>query len=285
MKHTVTMIICIVVILITGCQANTEQEETPNENEQADIENNEESDQPEEVDEVEEPEQDETNQEDESEVVEEESDREPKYVMNEIYGFEPIEDADEQVVLVTIDDVPDQNGLEMAETLAELDVPAIFFVNGHFVESEEKQEQLKRIHELGFAIGNHTYNHKNLTEISEEEQEEQILALNDLIEEVIGEKPKFFRAPHGANTDFARELVEQEGMLLMNWSFGYDFMPDYTNAEALSEVMVETELLTNGANLLMHDREWTSEALEDIILGLREKGYGFIHPDEILIDQ
>ncbi len=219
------------------------------------------------------------------EAIKEEAIKEPRYEMNEVWSFEPIDDADEKVVLMTFDDAPDKHGVEMAETLHKLEVPAIFFVNGHFIESEEGQEELKQIHEMGFAIGNHTYDHPNLKEITEEEQEEQIVKLNDKIEEIIGERPKFFRAPHGANTDFVKNLVKEEGMLLMNWSFGYDFQADYMEKEALAEIMVETELLGNGSNLLMHDREWTHAALPDIVSGIREKGFGFIDPEEILIPE
>ncbi len=124
-------------------------------------------------------------------------------------------------------------------------------------------------------------NHQKLDDVSEEEQTEEIVELNDLIEDIIGERPEYFRAPHGVNTDHAREVVEEENMILMNWTYGYDWEADYTEPEPLAEIMVETELLRDGANLLMHDREWTMEALEDIVLGLEEKGYGFVHPDQI----
>ncbi|MBM7705275.1 peptidoglycan/xylan/chitin deacetylase (PgdA/CDA1 family) [Chryseomicrobium aureum] len=207
---------------------------------------------------------------------------EPLYKLNEAnWTLVPIEQAEEKVVLLTIDDAPDTYSLEMAETLAQLEVPAIFFVNGHFLDTDEEKEKLKKIHELGFAIGNHTQTHPNLKNSSEEQQQQEILALNDTIEDVLGEKPQFFRAPFGVNTDFSRELVKQEGMLLMNWTYGYDWEKDYMEASALADIMVNTPYLTNGANLLMHDREWTAGALEQIVTGLQEKGYGFVDPDEI----
>ncbi|MGP4040443.1 polysaccharide deacetylase family protein [Gracilibacillus sp. D59] len=204
---------------------------------------------------------------------------EPLYKIDDNWSVVPIEEGtDENVVLITIDDAPEKYALEMAQTLKELEAPAIFFVNGHFLETDEKKEQLRQIHEMGFAIGNHTYTHPNLSDIDESEQKEEILSLNDLIEDVVGERPKFFRAPFGVNTDFSKELVKSEGMLLMNWSFGYDWEKDYQSADALADKMVNTEYLTDGANLLMHDREWTAAALEDIVKGLRDKGYEFVDP-------
>lgn len=214
------------------------------------------------------------------------------YRLNEDnWSLEPIEDGiDENVVLLTIDDIPDKHSLEMAKILKKLDAPAIFFANGHFLHNEENKEMLRQIHELGFPIGNHTMTHPNLAEISEADQRAEILELNTLIEEIIGEKPKFFRAPHGVNTDFVRELVKQENMLLMNWTYGYDYFEPYKDAEKLTEAMitgkgpevdVNYSLLKPGANLLMHDREWTLAALEDIVEGLREQGYSFVDPATI----
>ncbi|WP_054754977.1 polysaccharide deacetylase family protein [Piscibacillus salipiscarius] len=191
--------------------------------------------------------------------------------MNDVGYFKPIDDANPKVVLLTIDDAPDEHAIEMAKTLKELKAPAIFFVNGHFMDTKEERKVVKQIHDMGFHIGNHTYNHQNLREVSNKQQKKEILKLNKIIEEVIGEKPKFFRAPHGANTDYAEKLVKDEGMLLMNWSYGYDFMADYMEKEALEEIMVNAPQLGKGANLLMHDREWTNAALPGILEGLKEK--------------
>lgn len=207
---------------------------------------------------------------------------EPRYRINpQNSKVEPIGDANEQAVLITIDDAPDTYSLEMAETLQELDVPAIFFVNGHFLDTEEEQETLSKIHEMGFAIGNHTNTHVNLKQSTESVQQEEILTVNEQVEAIIGEAPKFFRAPFGVNTEFSKALVEQEGMVRMNWTYGYDYMQGYMETDALADIMVNAPELNDGGNLLMHDREWTNEALPQIIEGLRSKGYEFVDPDEI----
>lgn len=222
----------------------------------------------------------------EDENIEEEI--EAQYYIDEEATVVPLDEGiDENVVLLTIDDAPAANTLEMAETLLELDTGAIFFVNGHFLDTPEEEEALKQIHEMGFLIGNHTYNHPLLTDISEEEQREEIVSLSDRVEEIIGERPKFFRAPNGMNTDFSEALVEEEGMVLMNWTYGYDYFEPYMDADKLAEAMITGEapeididysLLKPGANLLMHDREWTNEALETIVDGLRDAGYETVDP-------
>ncbi|WNF24321.1 polysaccharide deacetylase family protein [Mesobacillus jeotgali] len=202
----------------------------------------------------------------------------PQYTMKGDFSIQNMTDPDEKIVLLTIDDAPDKNALEMAKTLKGLNVKAIFFVNGHFLDTPEEGEVLKQIHQMGFPIGNHTYNHKSLKDLTEEQQRKEIVDLNDRVEELIGERPQFFRAPFGMNTDYSKQLAADEKMLLMNWTYGYDWEKEYQSKEALADMMVNTPLLRNGANLLMHDREWTSAALGDIVKGLQDKGYKIVDP-------
>src|SRR5699024_3049921 len=133
------------------------------------------------------------------------------------------DEVDENVVLMTIDDAPENHALDMAHTLKELDVPAIFFVNGHFLETDEQKENLQEIANMGFVIGNHTYSHDNLNNLSNEEQKEEIVRVNDQVEEIIGQRPVFFRAPFGEYTDYAKDILKEEDMTFMNWSYGYDW--------------------------------------------------------------
>lgn len=205
-----------------------------------------------------------------------------KYQINPtLYSVEPIndgEDSDEKLVLLTYDDAPYGNTLEIAEALYERDVRAIFFVNGMYMEDEEGFEVMQKVYDMGFEIANHTHTHATLPEYSEEDQKEEILKTNAIIEEAIGVKPRFFRAPHGRNTDFSNQLVIDEGMKMMNWSFGYDWMGDYHEASALTDITLNAPELGNGSNILMHDRTWTAEATPAIVDGLIEQGFTIVDP-------
>ncbi|MFD1018015.1 polysaccharide deacetylase family protein [Thalassobacillus hwangdonensis] len=290
------MLMVIFVLLLSACSeevqptAQSEEKDEPKATEQQADQEQEGTEKDEESDEDVQPAD---AEEDSEELAEEEAVVEAVYELNEAnWTLEPVSDEyNSQVVLLTIDDAPDTYSVEMAKTLKELGAPAIFFVNGHFLDTEEEKAMLKEIHDMGFAIGNHTYSHQKLDDVPEETQRDEIIALSDLIEEVIGERPKFFRAPHGVNTDFAKQLVKEEGMLLMNWTYGYDYFKPYMDADKLTQAMVTGEgpevdvpysLLKPGANLLMHDREWTAAALSDIVTGLRDKGYEMLDPEKII---
>ncbi|WP_407081119.1 polysaccharide deacetylase family protein [Evansella halocellulosilytica] len=278
------MIFCMFILaLVTACNDNgqtIDELDEDNEDEEIDEEEKEmkEKRNEEEIDEGK-TDHEEIDEQNETEEVADQFD--PMYELAEDHTVQPIDDANEKVVLLTIDDAPDSYSAEMANILADLDAGAIFFVNGHFLQSEEGKAQLQEIYELGFEIGNHTMTHANLSDLTEEEQIDEIVELNDLVEEIIGERPRFFRAPFGVNTDVSKRIVEEENMQWMNWTYGYDFVEGYMETDALTEIMVEAPELRSGANLLMHDREFTKEALADIVEGLREKDYEIVDPSLI----
>ncbi|PAV29866.1 polysaccharide deacetylase [Virgibacillus profundi] len=278
MKQIVRVLFLSLLIVLAACNSDE-----PVSNESAENkEGHQEEEQEQETDIADEKTEVEEVEDEENEMDSKEKESEPLYKVSDNWSIVPIDEGtDEKVILLTIDDAPDQYAVEMAKTLKELDVNAIFFVNGHFLDTPEEEAKLKEIHDMGFIIGNHTYSHPLLSDISDEEQKEEIVELNNRVEEIIGERPKFFRAPHGVNTDFSKQIVEEEGMKLMNWSFGYDWEEQYRTKEALTDIMVNTELLGNGSNLLMHDREWTAAALESIVTGLQNKGYENVDPNLI----
>lgn len=267
MKIKLLTVLTLSSLALTACQDNP----APNE----DIENPD--------DEIAEVEPEETPEENvDDEIEEEEEVVEFQYQVNPtLYSVEPInpdEATDEKLVLLTYDDAPDGNTLEIAEALAERNVSAIFFVNGMYMEDEEGFEVMQKVHEMGFEIANHTHTHATLPDNTEEDQKEEILKTSEIIEKAIGEKPRFFRAPHGMNTDYSKQLVVDEGMKLMNWSFGYDWMGEYQDAAALIDITLNAPELGNGSNILMHDRTWTAEATPAIVDGLIEQGFTIIDP-------
>lgn len=213
---------------------------------------------------------------------------EPKYEVDpKTWTVQPINSEDnEKVVLLTIDDAPDKHAEEMAKTLKSLNVGAIFFVNGHFLtDNEDKKQVVKNISDMGFLIGDHTYSHADLTTLSEPEQKKEIMSVYDQIKEITGKPTHFFRAPFGKNTDLSHQLAEENSMTLMNWSYGYDWNKEYENPKALTDIMLNTPLLSGGSILLMHDRDWTNKALKDIVTGLQKKGYTMLDPHLIKTQQ
>lgn len=266
------------VFFLTGCnsQAPIPEESNPEQN-------NEETEEQVTDEQAEDTETDEeiTDENEENEENEEEITYQYKINPN-TFSVEPIDeensDEDEKLVLLTFDDAPYGNTMEIAEALEEKNVKALFFINGMYMEDEEGFETIQKVHDMGFEIGNHTHTHAKLDDYSQDDQLDEIVKTNDIIEEAIGERPRFFRAPHGIMTDYTKQVIEDENMTWMNWSFGYDWESEYQDSAALTDITLNTELLSDGSNILMHDREWTAEAVPEIVDGLIEQGFTIVDP-------
>jgi peptidoglycan/xylan/chitin deacetylase (PgdA/CDA1 family) len=106
-------------------------------------------------------------------------------------------------VALTFDDGPSRWTHLVLELLREHEARATFFVIGQ--RAREHPELVKQIVAEGHELGSHTLTHPRLTEIPEDEVRQEITGGLDAIEEVLGERPKLFRAP-GFHAD-QRELA------------------------------------------------------------------------------
>mgnify|MGYP001300047589 CR=1 FL=1 len=206
------------------------------------------------------------------------------YFMNEVYDIKPIsEDGDEHVVLLTFDDGPKEEEMltSMLDTLNKHNAKAIFFVNGFRVKANP--ELLQLIAREGHAVGNHSWDHINLKNESEETIRQQVDDVQQIVEKTVGKKPVFFRPPHGASNEFLRNYVKEQGMLFMTWSNG---SLDWDAGSQTPQAVIANVLdqLRPGSNILMHELPWTAEALDELLTTLQEKGYSFVNPHSIRID-
>src|SRR5699024_8196436 len=131
--------------------------------------------------------------------------------MTKGFYIKPIHDADPKVVLLTIDDAPEDHASEMAKTLKKMNAGAIFFVNGIYV--DENKGKLKKLAKMGFPIGNHTVTHTNLGTLTKKEQRKELIPLYKRIKKVTGESAKFFRPPNGTNTDVSDKIAKKRDVL------------------------------------------------------------------------
>ncbi|WP_028589065.1 polysaccharide deacetylase family protein [Paenibacillus massiliensis] len=209
------------------------------------------------------------------------------YRMNNNYDIVPIDEGTERkVVLLTFDDGPKDRDMitKMLDTLDKHQAKAIFFVNGYRV--KENPELLKLIHERGQIIGNHSYDHIVLKNESETKVKQQIEDVQKLVQDTTGVTPVFFRPPHGAGGDVGRKVAKENGLLYMTWSNGsLDWTMKASNSNN-PETLIKNvmEQLHAGSNILMHELPWTAEALDTLLTQLEEKGYSFVDPRSIKLE-
>jgi peptidoglycan/xylan/chitin deacetylase (PgdA/CDA1 family) len=208
------------------------------------------------------------------------------YVNVNNYSIKPVNPENTtKPVLITFDDTPKgAQTYKILDTLDKYNAKAIFFVTGYYADSN--RELIKEIYDRGHIVGNHTWGHQNLNEVTTREAtESQINRLNDLIEEITGDKVKYLRPPYGAHAKnpYLNDILIEQNIQKMNWSFGYDWQ--IVNPERATELIDKTtESVFSGANILMHDIEITEIALDQMLANMQEKGYTFVLPTEIVFE-
>ncbi len=193
----------------------------------------------------------------------------------------------DRTVALTFDDGPSPRWTpQLLDLLARLGVRATFFVNGTNVDAHPWLA--RRIVAEGHAIGNHTYSHANLDELSPAMQVAEIERGSHAIEAATGVVPCLFRGPYGSHHGSSvRELVWERGMSIGGWSHN---SRDYTTplspspAFQVSIVGAVTAPVLPHPVLLLHDgspgnyRQNTVDAVERIVAFYRARGYEFTDP-------
>jgi len=190
-------------------------------------------------------------------------------------------------VALTFDDGPWPGGTErILEILAREGVRAAFFVIGRY--AAEHPEMVRRIHDEGHLIGNHTFDHSRLGMFRGWTYwDDQVRRTNEVVAELTGSEPVYFRPPMGFKSPPSMRAARRNGCEVVTWSRrALDGVT--TTADAIVRHVSGAE---DGEIVLMHDgrdpmsrREVgaTAEALPEVIARLRDKGLGIVRLDELL---
>lgn len=114
--------------------------------------------------------------------------------------------------ILTIDDAPEKVHREMTDYLLEKNINAVFFIIGE--PAETKRESLIYALQKGFYIGNHTYTHANLSELSYEDAIAEIEKCEKVVDSLYEEagverKYKLFRFPYLSKGGENREALQK----------------------------------------------------------------------------
>ena len=195
-----------------------------------------------------------------------------------------IQDPEKQIAL-TFDDGPDS--VYTAKVLAVLQrnhVHATFFLIGAAV--EKYPLVVKKIESGGHCIGNHSYHHLNFWNLScDQLMKNELLRTQDLIFNLTGRKPRFYRPPYGYLLDSCEMNLRSKDYIISRW----DIDPrdwDIKNNSARSIESYIRNAAEDNCIILLHcgngDRSKTVKALKRIIHYYKGKNYHFVRLDELL---
>lgn len=170
-----------------------------------------------------------------------------------------------------------ENGYTSAilDVLKEKQVPAIFFVTGHYVKTQP--ELLKRMTAEGHLIGNHSWSHPDMSQISEGQIRTELDKVKSEVAAVSGQQEmKYLRAPRGIFNERSLSVSRDMGYTNVFWSIAYKDWD--TNMQRGSEFAYQTVMaqLHPGAVILLHSvSKDNAEALGRIIDAAKAQGYMF----------
>ncbi len=179
----------------------------------------------------------------------------------------------EQVVYLTYDDGPHPTYTPaLLDVLAAYDARATFFVLGS--EVERYPAIAARIVREGHAIGNHTWSHPQLTRVSGDVLNREVLDTQSAIQRATGTTPACLRPPYGDRNATVNARVAELGLRMTLW----DVDPEDWRRPG-TDAIVDRVLarVRPGAVILLHDgrreRGQTVAATERLLAGLTEQGY------------
>ena len=184
-------------------------------------------------------------------------------------------------ILFTFDDGPTAKGKEtMLKLLNENKIKATFFCVGNNIKNYPALAG--NILNEGHLIGNHTFNHKKLTESSYTESINEINSVTLLLKDKFDYDTKYFRPPYGKYKLGMASLLKKCGLTNVMWSLlTYDFEGDFNKVKFATE-----KYLRRDSIVVLHDNlkssEIICESIKFVLDEANKKGFEIGEPEECL---
>jgi polysaccharide deacetylase family sporulation protein PdaB len=171
--------------------------------------------------------------------------------------------------------------IHILDTLDKFNVKVTFFMTGGWV--NEYPDMVKEIYSRGHDLGNHSQNHKKMSELNTTEQKQELQSVTDKVKELTGYDMFLFRPPYG---DYNSTLINTAYSLNyypIQWSVDSLDWKDY-GVDNIIKTVTTHKALDNGAIILMHNgAKYTAQALESVITNLQNQGYTLVPISELII--
>ena len=191
--------------------------------------------------------------------------------------------GDEKVIYLTFDCGYENGNTEpILDALKKHNAPATFFVVGHFLESAP--EIVKRMVEDGHTVGNHTYHHPDMSQISDKTsfRKEMDDTASLFVETTGTDMAMYYRPPQGKYSTTNLQMAKELGYSTFFWSLAYvdwnqDSQPSHD--EAFDKL---TKRIHPGAIVLLHSTSKTNgEIMDELLTKWEEMGYTFKSLEEL----
>ena len=176
-------------------------------------------------------------------------------------------------IALTFDDGPNTVITpQVLDLLEEYGALASFFLIAQNI-TPESAEVVRRAKAMGCEIENHSLTHGHMATMTEEEIRSEVKACTEMITEITGEAPKYFRPPF---IDVSREMYDNIDLTFICGVGCEDWVPTVTAEQRAERVLANAE---DGQIVLLHDMQWnqaTVDALKVILPELKNRGFEFV---------
>ncbi len=135
------------------------------------------------------------------------------------------------------------------EVLRKYNVKVTFFMTGGWVENYP--EDVKAILADGHDLGNHSENHKNMSQLSDEECEEELMSVHKKVQELTGYEMFLFRPPYGDYDNDVIKVAKACGYYPIQWDVDSLDWKDY-GVDSIIQTVTQHKHLGNGSIILCH---------------------------------
>ena len=186
-----------------------------------------------------------------------------------------------KLVALTFDDGPGPYTERLLDEMKKRGVKATFFLLGSRVDTYSKL--VKRMDAEGHAIGNHSYDHENLTKLSLSGVQNTMDKSAKKIKKILGYNPEVMRCPGGACNDTVKKYAKSAGIPIAYWDVDtLDWKS--RNVDAIMKKCFSKDGIEDGSIVLLHDiHETTVDASIKIMDRLIDEGYTFVTVPELIM--
>lgn len=172
---------------------------------------------------------------------------------------------------------------QILDILRKYNIKVTFFMTGGWV--SDFPDDVKAFLAEGHDLGNHGENHKNMSQLSDAEIKEEVMAVHNRVKELTGYEMRLFRPPYG---DYDSEVItnaKECGYYTIQWDVDSLDWKNY-GVDSIIDTVCNHKSLGNGSIILCHNgAQYTALALESLIIGLQEKGYEIVPISELIMKE
>ena len=189
--------------------------------------------------------------------------------------------TDEPKVALTFDAAwGNEDTQTIMEILRKHDVKVTFFMTGGWVESYP--EDVKLILSEGHDLGNHSENHKNMSQLSNSDKKNELMTVHDKVKNLTGYDMFLFRPPYGDYDNEVIRVAKECGYYPIQWDVDSLDWKDY-GVDSIIKTVTQHKHLGNGSIILCHNgATYTAKALDTLISTLKDAGYTFVPLSQLI---